>query len=118
MPKLAVLVLAGTDTHADMGRTANALQVANEFKQAGDEVKIVFDGAGTEWVGKLHDPEGDLNPLFEQVRDTVEGACRYCAAAFGVTQEVKAAGVPLLDDHEQHPSLRKLVVDDYQVISF
>ncbi len=46
MAKAAIVVLADTETHADLGRIANALTSANEFKEAGDETTIVFDGAG------------------------------------------------------------------------
>ena len=44
MVKAAIIVLAGTDTHAD--RAVNALQAAKEFSQAGDDVERVesFDG--------------------------------------------------------------------------
>lgn len=45
--KVAIFILAGKDTYADMGYVANALMVAKEFKEAGDEVKLIFDGAGT-----------------------------------------------------------------------
>jgi len=41
--KAAVLVLADTETHEDRGRTRNALETAKEFKDAGDDVKLIFD---------------------------------------------------------------------------
>ena len=47
MPKLAVVLLAATDTPEAMGRMANALTTAKEFHDAGDDVKVTFDGAGT-----------------------------------------------------------------------
>ncbi len=40
MTKLAVVVLADTETHGDLGRAVNALEVAREF-EAGDEVAII-----------------------------------------------------------------------------
>lgn len=48
--KFAIVVLAGTETHADLGRLANTLEFAKELKQAGDDVAIIFDGAGTRWI--------------------------------------------------------------------
>lgn len=57
MNKVAVVVLAGTESHADLGRIVNALGTAKEFKEAGDEVQVIFDGAGTEWVAELSNPE-------------------------------------------------------------
>jgi hypothetical protein len=32
------------------------------------------------------------------VRDRIAGACSYCAAAYGVKDQVEAAGVDLLDE--------------------
>jgi hypothetical protein len=53
----------------------NAMVVAKELKDAGDEVQIIFDGAGTQWLGELSDSNHKAHPLFEQVRDVVSGAC-------------------------------------------
>lgn len=57
MSKAAILVLADTETHADFGRVVNALVATKEFKDAGDDVRLIFDGAGTQWPGVLSDPE-------------------------------------------------------------
>lgn len=37
MVKVAIVVLADTETHADRSRVANALTTAHEFKEAEDE---------------------------------------------------------------------------------
>lgn len=37
-PHVALIVLADTETHADMGRVANALEAAKELYEAGDPV--------------------------------------------------------------------------------
>lgn len=50
--------------------------------------------------------------------DEVGGACHYCAGAFGVRDELEARGFPLLRDYKGHPSLRALVADGYEVITF
>lgn len=44
--KVAILLLADTESHADKGRLTNAVETAKEFKQAGDKVQLIF-GAGT-----------------------------------------------------------------------
>jgi hypothetical protein len=118
MTKIAVVVLADTETHGDLGRAVNALEVAKEFKQAGDEVAIVFDGAGTRWVPKFDAPEHRKHDLWASVKDKVAGACSFCSATYGVKKEVQAANVELLDDFDDHPSLRSYIVDGYQVITF
>lgn len=118
MPKAAIVVLADTESHADLGRVFNALIAAKEFKQAGDEVRLIFDGAGTKWPGVLSDPQHKAHQPFQEVADVVSGACGYCAKAFETEQHVHEADVGLLDEYEGHPSLRNLVNDGYTIITF
>ena len=118
VPKAAVLVLADTETHEDLGRAVNALIAAREFKDSGDEVRVIFDGAGTKWVKELVQPDHRAHPLYEAVRDRVAGACAYCAGAFGVEESVEENGVPMLDEYDHHPSLRTLVAEGFEVLTF
>src|SRR5919197_1438000 len=103
MTKAAIVVLADTEGTGDLGRVVNALTTAKEFKEAGDEVAVVFDGAGTKWIPELSSPEHKYSGLFGEVRDKVAGACEYCSKAFGVRDEVVAEGVELLGEYEHHP---------------
>jgi hypothetical protein len=116
--KIAIVIMTDTETPADSARTANALTTAYEFKEAGEEVTVVFTGAGTKWVGELSDPDHRLHRAFDLVRDKVAGACKACAVSFGVREEVQASGVPLLTEYKGHQSLRRLVGEGFQVISF
>jgi hypothetical protein len=118
MTKAAILLLADIETHADMGRAANALMTAQEFAEEGDEVTLIFDGAGTRWAAELVKEENKLHGAFERVQDKVAGACHYCAGAFEVREELEESGIPLLREHEGHPSVRGLVADGYEVITF
>ena len=47
MVKVALMVMSDTETHADRARVANALTTAYEFKEAGEEVDLIFTGAGS-----------------------------------------------------------------------
>jgi len=118
MAKAAVVILADTDGHGNLGRVVNGLETAKEFAQnEDDELELVFDGAGTQWIPELEDPENDYHELYQAVKgDAV--ACDYCAGAFGVEDAVDDAGIVALDDHDGHPSIRSLVDDDYEVITF
>lgn len=116
--KTAIVLLADVTTPEGMGRMANALITALEFHQAGDPVRLIFDGAGTKWIGQLAKPDHKYHELFESVRGIIAGVCRYCAGAYKVADEVSAAGLPLTDEFQGHPSLRSLVADGYQVITF
>ena len=117
MAKVAIVLLADVDTQGDKGRAFNALTSAREFKEAGDEVTLVFEGAGTKWVRELADDDGRFGEAFAQVKD-VAAACRHCATVFEVVDAVGASGVPLLDEYATHPSLKRLVDRGYQVITF
>jgi hypothetical protein len=116
--KLATIVFADIESHSDLGRVVNALITVREAAESGDDVKLVFDGAATGWVGVLADPDHRSHHLYASVRDQITGACKQCAQAFGHTEAVEAAGVPLLDEYKQHPSIRTLVHDGFAVITF
>lgn len=118
MAKIAVVVLADVESHADQGRGTNAFEVAKEAKEAGDEVVVVFDGAGTRWVPELANPENRMHGMFKTIEENILGACYFCSAAFGVREEIKKTSVKLLSDYEGHPSLRRLVADGYQLVTF
>jgi hypothetical protein len=116
--KVAIVVLSDTETHADSARVANALTTAYEFKEADEEVTLIFTGAGTKWVAELSDPGHRLHRAFNMVKDRVAGACKACATSFGVREEIQAAGVPLLTEYRGHQSLRKVINEGYQVVTF
>ncbi|HZC18990.1 MAG TPA: DsrE family protein [Rubrobacteraceae bacterium] len=118
MERVAVVVLAGRETRADEARVANALTTVNEFKEAGDEVTLIFSGAGTRWIGELSGSDHPLSNAFGMVKDKVAGACSACAASFGVEEEVQASGIPLVEEYKGHPSLKRLVSEGYRVITF
>ena len=118
MNKVAIVVLAGTESHESSGRAVNALELAKELQEHGDEVKIVFDGAGTEWIPELEDENHDAHPLYAAVKDNIHGACKFCSKAFGVFKDIKKSDVDLLDEYDQHPSLRTFIADNYQIVTF
>ena len=117
MTKVGIVVLADIETQGDKGRAFNALTSAREFKEAGDEAVLLFEGAGTKWVRELERDDGRFGEAFAQVKD-VAAACRHCATVFEVVDAVGASGVPLLDEYATHPSLKRLVDRGYQVITF
>jgi hypothetical protein len=118
MNKIAVVVLADAETHADTGRLANAMELAKEAGEQGDEVRIVFDGAGTRWVPVLTNESNQLNAYYRAVHHLIDGACAFCASAFHVKAEIQETDVPLISDYEGHPSLRGYIQEGYQVVTF
>lgn len=98
-------------------RQSDALVAAKEFKEAGDEVRVIFAGAATKWPGILADPDHRAHRAYREVADTVLGACGCCARAFEAEGSVEGAHVRLVDEFQGHPSIRALVTDRFAVIS-
>jgi hypothetical protein len=117
MTDTAIVILAGTETHADTGRLVNGLEAAGEFAAAGDDVRVIFDGAGTEWIPELESGDHDAAPLYDTVSEHV-AVCEFCAGAFGVADEVAASDAETLAEHDGHPSVRRLVEEGREVVTF
>lgn len=118
MGKIAIIIMADTGDHAQMARVANALTAAKEFKEGGDTVKVIFDGAATQWLPVLEDDDHPLHELYTAIKDNVEGACSFCADTFNVKEEIEACRVKCLSEFEGHPSFKTLVDDDFRVLTF
>ena len=96
----------------------NGLETAKEFAETdGDDVAVIFDGAGTQWVPELEDEDHDYHELYRAGRDDA-AACDHCSGAFGVADAVADSGVVTLDDYDGHPSIRSLVDDGYEIVTF
>ncbi|NUB92998.1 DsrE family protein [Haloterrigena sp. SYSU A558-1] len=118
MVNAAIVILAGTESHADTGRLVNGLEAAKEFAENDeDELELIFDGAGTQWVEELEDESHDYHELYRSVQDEA-AVCDYCAGAFGVDDAVEDQGLVRIDENEGHPSIRSMVDDDYEIITF
>lgn len=118
MSKVALIVLADTETHADLGRSYNALVAAKECMEAGDEVRLIFDGAGTKWPGVLADPKHKAHDAYRAVTAVVAGTCQFCAQQFKAEESSRRAEAPMLDEYEGHPSIRSLLAEGFQILTF
>ena len=118
MNKMLFLVFAGVDEGENLARAINALWIAQEFHEAGDEAAVIFYGMGTRWVGALENEDHPQHATWMAHKHLVAGACAHCASVFGAEDDVKAAGLKLIADHGSHPSIRRYVQDGYQVTVF
>jgi hypothetical protein len=117
MTKIAIVVFADTNTMEALGKVSNAFVLANEALEAGDELKIIFEGAGTRWIGELEKEDHKLHGMYLSIKNNITGVCHFCAKAFGVKHEIEKSGVALLDEYKSHPSLRNLFVEGFHVIT-
>src|SRR4029079_16542254 len=82
-----------------LGRVFNALALASECKQKGDEVAVVFNGTGTRWPVELAKLTHPANALYNSGRDAVQGISCGCAEVFGAKEGAESCGVPFKNDH-------------------
>lgn len=124
--KIAVVIFAdpgkGTDEDA-LGRVFNALLMASRLKQKGQEVAVIFQGTGVRWASELVKTDHPAHNFFKAVEDKVVGMCAGCANAFGATEDVKTAGLPLVQQMEVPGTpgfidLSQYLEDGYQIITF
>ena len=118
MEKIAVVIFADTNTIEAMGKVSNAFILASEAIENGDKLKIIFEGAGVKWIGELEKENHKLYKLYKELKENITGVCNYCAQAFGVKNQIEKTGLPLLSEYKSHPSLRNLVKEGFEVITF
>jgi hypothetical protein len=122
--KTAIIILSDPKTGEEaLGRVFNALAVAQESQQAGDEVEVVFNGTGTRWPEELSKISHPANALYNAVRESVKGASNGCAVVFDATKGVEACGLPLLKDKALAgtpgiSNLRRYLAEGWQTLVF
>jgi hypothetical protein len=117
MNKVA-LVIYSTLEGAGNSAIYRALMFAQELARAGDDVAIVFDGAGSQVAAEMAQPGHRFHSLFASVRAQVRGVCRYCAKSYEVLDAIEPSGLPLLTDDRGHASLRALLLEGRQIITY
>ncbi len=123
--KTAIIILSDPKTGSEeaLGRVFNGLAIAYDFKQAGDEVSILFQGAGTRWIGELTQKEHPAHDLFEAVKDQIAGISCGCADVFGGAEDAEKSGLDLIKENpvpgtRGMASLRKLAEEGSIILTF
>ncbi len=123
--KTAIVILSDPKNGSEeaLGRVFNGLATAYDFKQAGDEVSILFQGAGTRWIGELTQPQHPAHELFEAVKDQVAGVSCGCPDVFGGTEDAEKSGLDLIKENpvpgtRGMASLRKLSAEGSTILTF
>lgn len=95
-----------------------ALMFAQELQRHGDDAVVVFDGGGTVGATTIAADGHPLRPLLETVRPLVRGLCRHCARSYGVLPAARSQAWALLGDDRGHASLRALLDEGRQIVTF
>jgi len=123
--KSAVIIMSDPKSGSEeaLGRLFNGLATAYDFKHKGDEVSILFQGAGTRWAAEVTKEDHPAHQLYKAVEDKVAGVSCGCADVFGAKDDAVKSGFDLITDNAVPgtsglPSLRKLTADGYTVMVF
>jgi hypothetical protein len=118
MSKTAFVILASGDNPESLGRDLNALMSAYEMMESGMEVKIMFDGSGSQAAAALSAPDHEYHDLFKIAQSKISGICSYCANAYGVAPKIEQVNLPFADNFKGHPSFKDLLDEQYQILTF
>jgi len=118
MEKYLIVLHAGKLGDEGTARAAHALLYCKDFLGQGYGAKLVFDGAGTEWVAELMKPEHMLHPLFKEIqgKGAIDAICDHCAGVFGVKNDAQKSAIPLRAEFHGHPSIAKYAIEGYRII--
>lgn len=122
--KTAIIILSDPRAGDEaLGRVFNALALADECLKSGEEVEVVFNGAGTRWPEELARVAHPVNGLYHAVRGAVKGASCACAGVFGASKSVEACSVPMLQDKALAGTpglsdLHRYLADGWQTLVF
>jgi len=123
--KAAIIIYSDPRSESDeaLGRMFNGLAAAYDFKQRGDDVAILFQGAGTRWATELIKKDHPAHGLFVEVRDKIAGASCGCADLFCSGEEVLKSGFDLISDNSVPgtsglPSAHNLLSEGFVVLNF
>ena len=118
---IAIVLHAGTESHEGLARALHSLLYAKELSGQGVDVRLIFDGAGTEWVSRFGQPDTpqakSLAGIFGTLKERgmAYEVCDFCSGAFGVKEELRSRGERLVAQYMDHPSIASLVAAGYQV---
>lgn len=82
-----------------LGRLFNALFLALELQEKQQEVEIVFQGAGTRWIGEIASPQHPAHPLYQALQERIV-ICGGCADIFDATARAETAAVRIIREKQ------------------
>ena len=119
------LIIRDVQPPQGRGKIAHTLTNALALKDAGHEVKVLFEGQGVEWLAQFQKREDNFTQHYGERFDKAHkagllaGACNFCATVrFKVAENAEHWGVPLYGDDGAHGSLVSLLEEGYQILSF
>jgi predicted peroxiredoxin len=101
-------------------QTVTSLEQAFDLADAGYEVKIYLDGAGTAWAKQLvEDSDTPVAPYLAEAidRNLVKGACGLCAVKFDSVDTLQSTDIEILGDETEHSiDTAQLAADGFELL--
>ena len=117
MNKIGVVIYSSLEG-AGHSAVYRAMMFVDELLRAGDDVTLIFDGAGSKTLAAIMRPENDVHRAWKKAERALRGVCSYCAKSYGVRDELETVGIPMLADDKGHASLRALLQEGRQIVTF
>ena len=94
----------------------HVLMNALDLHEAGNEVKIIFEGESVTLPPQLAEKD---NKLYLKALELglIAGVCKACSVTLGVIEEIEKLELPLLSDMNGHAGMRPYTAEGYNVIS-
>ena len=94
----------------------HVLMNAVSLHEAGNEVKVIFEGSSVKLPSVL---EEEKNPLYLEAKekDLLAGICVACSKAMDVYEKNQELGLELLDDMQGHAGMKAYVEEGYELVS-
>lgn len=91
-----------------------------DLHEKGREGKIVIEGDAVTLIPEMCKPDHFLSTLYQKAKGLglIVAVCKACSMKLGVTDAVKAEGLPLLGDMANHPSMSAFLDKGYHIITF
>lgn len=102
MSKTAIVIFSDPKSGGEeaLGRLFNAMFLTLELKEKGQEVALIFQGAGARWPAEVTQPAHPAHVLYHAVADKVAGVCGGCADVFGATEGAQSTGLALVRERQ------------------
>lgn len=117
--KILIVLLADKWSHENVGRASHALLYAKQSLEARLEVKLIFDGGGTEWAAEMTKETNHFYKLYKELTEkgVAFSVCKFCAKAFKVDEELKEKNTFFSDEGPDHPNIGKYLALGWDVIT-
>ncbi|MHA1746202.1 MAG: cytoplasmic protein [Promethearchaeota archaeon] len=94
---------------------------ALEMFSVGYSVKIIIEGEATNVIPVYHaNPNALFGNLYKRAKEEglIDAVCKACATKMHALEAAQAEQLPIVEELNGHPSMKRYLEDGYQIITF